>query len=283
MQKSKLLWGVLLLFIGTITVITLVYYIRLYYSEKEEYFQQKALYEQNVKLYELGIKYPEKAHIYARRLYDADTPRSIDGTFFKGDFDFQKEIENCSRARGKAFELYLISAQKGNVHSQVFLADYYRSSYNSELNSNNIQRATTYGEQAAHWYFIAAKNGSAYAQGELGNCYKLGIGVTQNFEKAIYWTKLGVKNGDAKAAWRLGNLYESGLAYYKKDYSDEIYWYDGEEFLLKGGVKRNLFEGSAEKTAIEIYLEPNQDKAEYYWQLANNRGYQENRELGEVI
>lgn len=280
MQKSKLLWRVLLLFIGTITAITLIYYIRLYYSEKEEYFQQKALYEQNVKLYELGIKYPEKAHIYARHLYNADTPRSVDGTFFKGDFDFQKEIEDCSRARGKAFELYLISAQKGNVHSQVFLADYYKSSYHSELNSNNIQRANTYGEQAAHWYFIAAKKGSAYAQGELGNCYKLGIGVTQNFEKAIYWTKLGVKNGDAKAAWRLGNLYESGLAYYK-DYADRLYWYEGKEFLLKGWIKRDLF--NDEKTIFKVYLEQNQDKAEYYWQLANNRGYQENRELGEVI
>lgn len=93
MQKSKLLWRVLLLFIGTIAAITLVYYIRLYYSEKEEYFQQKSLYEQNVKLYELGIKYPEKAHIYARCLYDADTPHSVDGTFLKGILISKKKLK----------------------------------------------------------------------------------------------------------------------------------------------------------------------------------------------
>lgn len=271
--KTKAFWKRLLLYfyiiVGIISIGTLIHFTQIYLEEKKWYQHEKTLYEHNIKLFNLGMQDMSTAHMYAKQLYNSETSRSFNSLFFKGDFEFQEKFDGTSDdIKGKALRLFLISAQKGNIHSQIFLADWY---YENRGNENG-----------AHWYLIAAKNGSAYAQGRLGHCYKYGCGVTQNFEKAIYWTKLGAKNGSAYATYQLGNLYESGLAYYKDLWNTT--WFNGEYYLLKGGniisEHQNL-----EKTVDTIFLQKNQNKAEYYWELANSKGYNGNKpnELGTEI
>ncbi|MEG2728313.1 MAG: tetratricopeptide repeat protein, partial [Mucinivorans sp.] len=47
--------------------------------------------------------------------------------------------------------------------------------------------------EAAKWYRLAAEQGYAKAQYNLGLCYNKGHGVTQDYTEAVKWTKLAAK------------------------------------------------------------------------------------------
>jgi TPR repeat protein len=57
---------------------------------------------------------------------------------------------------------------------------------------------------------LAAQQGDAYAQFNLGIMYSKGHGVPQNYAKALKWYKLAAKQGDAWAQISLGNMYSKG-------------------------------------------------------------------------
>ena len=64
--------------------------------------------------------------------------------------------------------------------------------------------------QAFYWYQIAAEQGSAMAQNQLGLWYANGQGVQQNNKLAFDWTKKAAEQGVAGALSRLGNMYNEG-------------------------------------------------------------------------
>jgi hypothetical protein len=60
------------------------------------------------------------------------------------------------------------------------------------------------------WYQLAAKQGNAYAQLNLGMMYDNGQGVPQDYKEAVKWFRLAAKQGDAKAQTNLGAKYDKG-------------------------------------------------------------------------
>ena len=61
------------------------------------------------------------------------------------------------------------------------------------------------------WFKLAAEQGNAIAQLNLGCCYRDGIGVAKNKEKAFKWFKLAAVQGNAEAQNNLGYCYEGGI------------------------------------------------------------------------
>ena len=54
-------------------------------------------------------------------------------------------------------------------------------------------------QEAAKWYRLAADQGHAGAQRNLGACYMHGHGLQQNDEAAFYWLNLAARNGENEA------------------------------------------------------------------------------------
>src|SRR5208283_2747356 len=66
-------------------------------------------------------------------------------------------------------------------------------------------------EQAARWYEMAADQGYAAAQFNLGYMYDQGQGVLQDYKKAAAWYRLAADQGYAKAQANLGVMYYKGI------------------------------------------------------------------------
>ena len=62
------------------------------------------------------------------------------------------------------------------------------------------------------WYRLAAEQGDATAQSNLGVMYGNGRGVLKNEAEAVRWYRLAAEQGDATAQFNLGFMY-AGLMY----------------------------------------------------------------------
>jgi hypothetical protein len=63
---------------------------------------------------------------------------------------------------------------------------------------------------AVKWYRLAAKQGFARAQYNLGVMYEKGQGVPQDYKTAVKWYSLAAKQGNASAQNNLGTMYGMG-------------------------------------------------------------------------
>ncbi|MEQ1584169.1 MAG: tetratricopeptide repeat protein, partial [Candidatus Nitrotoga sp.] len=84
-------------------------------------------------------------------------------------------------------------------------------------------------KEAVKWYRLAAAQGDAVAQYNLGLSYALGQGVLQDYKEAVKWYRLAAAQGDADAQFRLGEMYEQGRGV-KQNYVRAHMW-----FNLSGG------------------------------------------------
>ena len=62
--------------------------------------------------------------------------------------------------------------------------------------------------KAFHYYELAAHQGYAHAQCNLGVCYERGIGCQADPVKAFHYYELAAHQGDAQAQCNLGGCYE---------------------------------------------------------------------------
>jgi len=60
------------------------------------------------------------------------------------------------------------------------------------------------------WYRLAAHQGHAGAQYDLGVMYDNGQGVAQNYAEALKWLRLAADQGHAGAQFGLGVMYANG-------------------------------------------------------------------------
>ena len=65
-------------------------------------------------------------------------------------------------------------------------------------------------QEAVKWYRLAAEQGVAKAQYNLGWMYMNGRGVPQDYQEAVKWYRLAAELGHAKAQTNLGVMYENG-------------------------------------------------------------------------
>jgi TPR repeat protein len=78
--------------------------------------------------------------------------------------------------------------------------------------------------EAVKWYRLAAAGGYTPAQYNLGNMYSNGAGVPQNYVKAAKWYSLAAAQGYLFAQHNLGNMYAKGQGV-PKDYVQAYKWY----------------------------------------------------------
>lgn len=223
-------------------------------------------------LYKEGITNPNKAVLIAKELHD--------------NWEYKVNSE-------KIEEILNNSASKGNIQSMLLLGQYHSEGFHDLWENKEHNK-----DKAAYWFLQAANKGNAEAQGEIGICYKYGKGVNQDFSKALYWLKEGAKNGNAKAQYQLGNIYQYGLALYDSygayfkgprcdDYDYTHLVYEGNLIFIERGGKAHIAkEKFLEEILFEpynIYIKPDNNKAQYYWKLAANQGLQEAKEALEKI
>jgi TPR repeat protein len=71
---------------------------------------------------------------------------------------------------------------------------------------------------------LAADQGNANAQSNLGVCYKNGTGVTKDEREAVRWYRLAADQGKAAAQFNLGVCYADGTGV-SKDERESVRWY----------------------------------------------------------
>lgn len=77
--------------------------------------------------------------------------------------------------------------------------------------------------EAVKWYRLAANQGYAAAQFNLGVMYAHGQGLPQNDAEALKWYRLAANQGYAAAQLNLGNMYANGRGV-PKDYITAHMW-----------------------------------------------------------
>ena len=78
--------------------------------------------------------------------------------------------------------------------------------------------------EAVRWYRKSAEQGYAIAQCNLGLCYLSGEGVPQDYTEAVRWYRKSAEQGDADAQCTLGYMYENGYSV-SQDYSEAVRWF----------------------------------------------------------
>ena len=79
-------------------------------------------------------------------------------------------------------------------------------------------------EEAFKWYRLAAEQGDAVAQSNLGTCYFGGEGVEQDYGEAVKWFKKAAEQEQANAQYNLGLCYEKGFGV-EQDYKEAVKFY----------------------------------------------------------
>lgn len=60
------------------------------------------------------------------------------------------------------------------------------------------------------WIALAAEQGHAAAQNQLGSLYSLGEGVPEDHTEAVKWIRLAAEQGYSGALYNMGELYHEG-------------------------------------------------------------------------
>jgi len=104
------------------------------------------------------------------------------------------------------------------------------------------------------WYRLAAEQGNAIAQANLGVMYEDGEGVPQDYKEAAKWYRLAAEQGEADAQLFLANLYSTGKGM-PQDYKEAYIWYSLAD-TGDGGDKQALIKAGLE--AVKEKLSPEQ-------------------------
>ncbi|KAJ3319246.1 hypothetical protein HDV06_006574 [Boothiomyces sp. JEL0866] len=125
---------------------------------------------------------------------------------------YSEEGENQDMA--KAEEFLNKAADQGNVPALNLLME----QFNNDLVHDNPEFV------ALEWYTKAASQGDATAQFNLGNMYKIGRGIPQDYEKAMVWFRKAADQGHSEAQCTVGYFYRNGYGV-GKDFNTAVEWY----------------------------------------------------------
>jgi TPR repeat protein len=78
--------------------------------------------------------------------------------------------------------------------------------------------------EATRWFLLAAAQGDAIAQCNLGNGFALGRGVAQDYTEAMRWYQLAAAQGYADAQFNLGVMFAKGQGV-AQDYAEAMRWH----------------------------------------------------------
>jgi TPR repeat protein len=123
---------------------------------------------------------------------------------------------------------------------------------------DNGQSAPQDYQTALKWYTLAAEQGYAMAQFNLGVMYRTGQGVPQDYKTAVKWFTLAAEQGHAFAQGNLGFMYAFGKGVLK-DYVYAHMW--GNIAAMNGSELGGELRDDFEKQMIPSQLEKAQDLA----------------------
>ena len=78
--------------------------------------------------------------------------------------------------------------------------------------------------KAIELFLKSVAQGNAAAMTALGDSYRLGEGVIQNYQEAIYWYRKGSENYSTGSDWKLGMMYEIGVGL-PQDFAEAVKLY----------------------------------------------------------
>ena len=93
--------------------------------------------------------------------------------------------------------------------------------------------------EAVRWYRLAAEQGNLDAQSNLGGMYDMGRGVPQDYTEAVRWYRLAAEQGHAAAQSNLGLMYGGGKGV-PQDYVEAHMWFNLAA-AKSSGENRDLF------------------------------------------
>jgi hypothetical protein len=96
--------------------------------------------------------------------------------------------------------------------------------------------------EAMRWYRLAADQGYARAQSNLGLMYDSGIGVPEDSAEAARWYRLAADQGDANAQGMLGSMYATGQGV-PQDYVQAHMWFNLPASRSTGEARANAAKG----------------------------------------
>ena len=77
---------------------------------------------------------------------------------------------------------------------------------------------------AVKWYRLAAEQGNADAQTNLGVMYDEGTGVPQDDKTAVKWYRLSAEQGNANAQFNLGTMFYNGEGVIQDNVYAHMWW-----------------------------------------------------------
>jgi len=104
---------------------------------------------------------------------------------------------------GEAIKYYVQAAELNQIPAQVKLGEY--------------AEAAQYYNEAVGWYLMAAMQGDAAGQYNLGRMYQSGNGIEKDDAKASYWIRRSAAKNYQPAAVTLANAYRVGTMGVKVD------------------------------------------------------------------
>lgn len=128
----------------------------------------------------------------------------------------------------KAVMWFTRSAKQGNVLAQVKIGMIYLSGIGVDKDIDTairwFTRAALKGSPVAYGYVInLAKQNNLLAQSNMGLIFANGAGIHE-YDKAFKWFSIAAENGSAEAQYNLGIAYEKGVGT-KVDFEKAKYWY----------------------------------------------------------
>ena len=104
-------------------------------------------------------------------------------------------------ASTEALEWLTRAAEQGHLISQSNLGYLYRS---------GGYGVTKNRKESVRWSLLAAKQGDANNQKQVGISYYHGIGVIQDYAEAMKWLRLSAEQGHVESQWVLADMYKTG-------------------------------------------------------------------------
>ena len=102
----------------------------------------------------------------------------------------------------------------------------------------------------------AAENGDAAAQLELGDRYRDGEDIEQDYQQAVYWYRMAAEQGNAEAQNRLGARYFRGQGVDEDQDQAEYWWTKAAEQGCEKAIKNliNYYENNfdSETSALKM-------------------------------
>ncbi len=107
--------------------------------------------------------------------------------------------------------------------------------------------------QAERWFRLAAEQGHADAQYDLGLMYANGEGVVEDDTEGAHWLRMAAGQGHAEAQYRLGRMFEEGEGV-ARDPEEAVRWYRlaGEQGIVLAQYQLGKLYASTEENSSAI-------------------------------